>query len=118
MLGTTVADMGCFYIVDWQEGFKASDDGCSCEVATTQASVVDDSEVEDGEEANSLDAPVDAPMSNKRKSASGIPHPSKKKTTSNTSETPSAMAALAAKATWAKPLLRKLRFAQRKKLQG
>ena len=51
--------------------------------------------------------PVDAPMSNKGKPASGSRHPQKKKATPQTPETTFAMVALAAKATQAKPLAKK-----------
>ena len=36
-LGTTIANMDCFSIVDWQEWFHCIDEGCLCEVAKAQA---------------------------------------------------------------------------------
>ena len=108
-LGTTTADMDCFYIVDWQGWFHCIDEGCLCEVAKAQAREEDNSE-DDIEQVDALDAPTDAPVASKRKTSGGTPRPPKKKQTPNTPQTPdatSAMDALAAKAKQAKPPAKK-----------
>ena len=49
ILGTTIANMDCFYIVDRQEWFKVIDDGCLCEVAKARAAQDDNFDEEDRE---------------------------------------------------------------------
>ena len=108
-LGTTIPDMDCFYIVDWQEWFHCIDEGCLCEVAKAQAPEEENSE-DDIEHVDAPDAPADAPVASKRKTSGGTPRPPKKKQTPNTPQTPdasSAMDALAAKAKQAKPPAKK-----------
>ena len=108
-LGTTIADVDCFCIVDWQEWFHCIDEGCLCEVAKAQAPEEKNSE-DEIEQVDAPDALADAPPAIKCKTSSGTPRPPKKKQTPNTLQTPdatSAMDALAAKAKQAKPLAKK-----------
>ena len=86
-LGTTIADMDCFYIVDWQEWFHCIDEECLYEVAKAQASEEENSD-NDIEQVDARDAPVDALVASKRKTSGATSRPPKKKQAPNTPQTP------------------------------
>ena len=108
-LWTTMADMDCLNIVDWQLWFHCIDEGGLCEVAKAQAPEEENSDDEIAL-VDALDALANAPVASKRKTSRGTPRPPKKNQTLNTHETPdatSAMDAVAAKAKQAKPPAKK-----------
>ena len=74
LLGTTIADMDCFCIIDWQEWYEAIDHGCLCAVANSEGEI----DGEEGEEVDGLDQPVDAPVAGKRKPSDTTPRANKK----------------------------------------
>ena len=55
LLGTTIADMDCFYIIGWVEWIKAIDDGCLCAVANVECSTEGEIDGEEGEEVDGVD---------------------------------------------------------------
>ena len=54
LLGTTIADMDCFYIIDWEEWYEAIDDGCLCTVAKAECGSEGEIDGEEGKEGDGL----------------------------------------------------------------
>ena len=75
-LGTTIAHMDCFCIVEWLEWFHCIDEGCLCEAAKAQPPEEENSE-DEIEQVDVLDAPADDLVASKRKTSGGDPRPPK-----------------------------------------
>ena len=69
LLGTTIASMDCFNIIDGEEWCEAIDHGCLCAVAKAECSSEGEVEREEGEEVDGLDHNADALVATKHHSS-------------------------------------------------